>query len=66
MHTIKDKGGAILFNTIVVGVGFLVLILSSFPPIRSFGLFIFISMVVSSLFSIIFLPVLFKQYKQKA
>lgn len=64
MHTIHDKGGAILFNTIVVGIGFLILILSSFPPIRSFGLFIFISMVVSSLFSIIFLPVLFKRYKQ--
>jgi hydrophobe/amphiphile efflux-3 (HAE3) family protein len=64
MHTIHDKGGAILFNTAVVGLGFLVLMFSSFPPIRSFGLFIFISMVVSSLFSIIFLPVLFRRWRE--
>ncbi|MGM0461546.1 MAG: efflux RND transporter permease subunit [Fibrobacterota bacterium] len=58
--TVFNKGSVILFNTMVVGAGFLVLIFSNFPPIRSFGLFIFISMIISSLFSILFLPVLLR------
>ncbi|MGM0443343.1 MAG: efflux RND transporter permease subunit [Fibrobacterota bacterium] len=62
IRTIFNKGSVILFNTIVVGSGFLVLIFSNFPPIRSFGLFIFISMIISAVFSIVFLPFLFRTY----
>ncbi len=62
IHTVKEKGAVIMFNTFVVGLGFLVLMFSSFPPIRSFGLFIFISMMTSSIFSLIFIPVFFKNY----
>lgn len=56
LHAIKHKGAVIIFNTIAVGVGLLVLIFSDFPPIRELGLFIFLSMAVSSAFSLTFLP----------
>ena len=56
--TIKNKGTPILFNTLVVGIGFLILAFSSFPPIRDFGILVFVSMVVSAGFSILFLTVL--------
>ncbi len=46
--TIRLKGTPILFNTLVVGVGFCVLFVSSFPPIRDFGLLVFISMFVAA------------------
>jgi len=59
LQTVKNKGTVIIFNTIVVGAGFFVLVFSSFPPIKHFGGFIFISMLTSTLFSLIFLPVFF-------
>ena len=55
---IKIKGTPILFNTLVVGIGFLVLAFSSFPPIRDFGILVFVSMIVSAGFSMLFLPLL--------
>lgn len=61
-NTIKNKGTPILFNTIVVGVGFLVLAFSSFPPNRDFGILVFLSMVVCALFSIIFLSVFISKF----
>ncbi|ERP31345.1 efflux RND transporter permease subunit [Chitinivibrio alkaliphilus] len=63
--TVFNKGSVILFNTMVVGAGFLILIFSSFPPIRAFGFFIFVSMIISSIYSIFFLPVLFKNLRYK-
>lgn len=59
---IKNKGTPILFNTLVVGLGFFVLAFSSFPPNRDFGILVFISMIVSALFSIIFLTALINKY----
>jgi predicted RND superfamily exporter protein len=59
---IKNKGTPILFNTLVVGLGFFVLAFSSFPPNRDFGILVFISMIVSALFSIIFLTVLINKF----
>ncbi len=64
IRTVENKGSVIMLNTLVVGTGFFVLIFSSFPPIRDFGLFIFISMVISSTFALIFLPTFFKNYQQ--
>jgi len=64
IKTINTKGSVILFNTIVVGAGFFILVFSSFPPIRSFGLFIFISMLISASFALIYLPVLYRSYTQ--
>jgi len=60
LDTVRSKGAVIMFNTLVVGVGFLVLVISSFPPIRHFGFFVFISMLTSAVFSLIFLPLLFR------
>jgi predicted RND superfamily exporter protein len=62
LMTASVKGSAIMFNTFIVGVGFLVLALSTFPPIRSLGLFVFISMVTSSLYALFFLPIMFKKF----
>jgi predicted RND superfamily exporter protein len=62
LKTASIKGSVILFNTFIVGFGFLVLALSTFPPIRSLGLFVFISMVTSSIYSLMFLPILFKTF----
>jgi predicted RND superfamily exporter protein len=59
LRTVAEKGLVIVFNTVVVGVGFLVLVLSSFPPIRHFGAFLFLAMVTSTIFSLVFLPVFF-------
>lgn len=61
-EVIKNKGTPILFNTVVVGIGFFVLAFSSFPPNRDFGILVLISMIVSALFSIIFLTVLISKY----
>ncbi|MFP4417791.1 MAG: efflux RND transporter permease subunit, partial [Chitinispirillaceae bacterium] len=65
LTTTRNKGSVIMFNTFVVGIGFLVLALSSFPPIRHFGLFVFVSMVTSSTFSLLFLPILFRMFGEK-
>ncbi len=62
MATVRNKGAVIMFNTFVVGIGFLALAFSSFPPIRHFGVFVFISMAASSIFSLAFLPVLFRLF----
>jgi predicted RND superfamily exporter protein len=62
LHTARIKGSVILFNTFIVGIGFLVLAFSSFPPIRHFGIFVFVSMMASALFALAFLPVLFRLF----
>jgi hypothetical protein len=61
LATVRTKGSAIMFNTLVVGVGFLVLVFSSFPPLRDFGLFVSLSMLVSSVFALVYLPALFRR-----
>ncbi|MDR0304060.1 MAG: MMPL family transporter [Chitinispirillales bacterium] len=53
----QDKSTVIIFNTLAVGIGFLVLCLSNFPPVRALGFLIFLSMTVGSIFSLLFLPV---------
>lgn len=65
LHAIHDKGTVIIFNTIAVGAGFLILDVSGFPPVRDLGLFIFLSMAVSSLFSLLFLPLLLQFMKSR-
>lgn len=65
LETIKRKGAVIVLNAVSVGTGFLVLSLSDFPPIRHFGLVVFIAMIVSSLFSLIFLPIQFIFFGRK-
>ncbi|MBD3319513.1 MAG: MMPL family transporter [Chitinivibrionales bacterium] len=62
LGTARNKGTVIIFNTFIVGVGFLVLAISSFPPIRHFGMFTFISMATSCAFALVFLPVFLRQF----
>ena len=66
LETIHHKGTVIIYNTIAVGAGFLILTFSHFPPVKDLGLFIFLSMAVSSLFTLIFLPLLLRIKKFKA
>jgi hypothetical protein len=53
IHTI---GRANYFNATAVTAGFLVLLFSSFPPLRTFGLLTSITMVVSFLGAMLVLP----------
>ena len=62
VSTIHQKGTPILFNTLVVGVGFCVLFFSSFPPIRDFGILVFISMFVAAGFCIFIISLLIKSF----
>ncbi len=59
---LRTKGTVIVWNTLVVGAGFVVLAASGFPPIRQFGSFVCISMVSSCTFSLVLLPVLFSSF----
>ncbi len=61
-ETIHGKGIPILFNALIVGIGFLVLAFSGFPPIRDFGIVVFISMIVSALISLLMLPILIRYF----
>lgn len=56
LSALHDKSTVIIFNTLSVGVGFLALCLSNFPPVRTLGFFIFLSMTIGSVFSLLFLP----------
>ena len=49
-------GQAILYNAIAVGLGFLVLVFSSFPPLGRFGWLIALTMVFSSFGALTVLP----------
>jgi predicted RND superfamily exporter protein len=60
--TIRQKGTPIFFNTLVVGVGFCVLLFSSFPPIRDFGLLVFISMFVAAGFCIFIISLIIAKF----
>jgi len=62
LETARRKGSVIVFNTLVVGIGFAVLMFSSFPPIRHFGIFVFASMVASCAFALVFLPALYSRF----
>ncbi|MBN1309100.1 MAG: MMPL family transporter [Chitinispirillaceae bacterium] len=58
LDAIHQKGTPILFNAMVVGIGFCVLVFSSFPPIRDFGLMVFLSLFVAAGFCITLLTLL--------
>ena len=64
LEALQDKSTVIVFNTLAVGVGFLTLFFSNFPPVRTLGIFIFLSMIVGSAFTLLFLPV-FLDWRRK-
>jgi len=55
-HTLSTTGRGIIFNALSVMVGFVVLLFSSFLPIRFFGALIFLSIAVCLIGSIVLLP----------
>ncbi len=56
--TISNTGQAIFYNALAIGLGFLVLIFASMPPLRRFGLLIALTMLFSSTASMTVLPAL--------
>ncbi|MBM3240131.1 RND family transporter [Candidatus Poribacteria bacterium] len=56
--TISNTGQGIFYNAAAVGLGFLVLIFSSMPPMGRFGLFIALTMFFTSTISMTILPAL--------
>ncbi len=56
--TISNTGQAIIFNAAAVGLGFLVLIFASLPPLARFGYLIALTMFFSSTASMTLLPAL--------
>lgn len=57
--TMRSVGRTIVFNAIVVTIGFAVLFASQFPPHVKLGYFVASYMVISCMMSLIILPVLF-------
>ena len=57
--TLATTGRAVILNAAAVAAGFLVLLLSTFPPLRVFGFLIALTMGVSSAAALTVLPALF-------
>ena len=60
--TITNTGQAIFYNAMAVGLGFLVLVFASMPPLQRFGWFIALTMFFSSTASMTILPALLFLY----
>ncbi len=56
-HTFRTTGKGIIFNSLSVGLGFAVLMFSSIVPLRSFGLLMAVTMLVSATSALTLLPV---------
>ena len=56
--TISNTGQAILYNAAAVGIGFLVLVFATMPPMQRFGWLIALTMLFSSVASMTVLPAL--------
>jgi hypothetical protein len=66
VHTTSHSGRAILINAISVTAGFLVLAFSSFNNIMNMGILVALTMVISSLSSITFIPAMLGIIKPKS
>lgn len=64
-HTAINSGTAILFNALAVALGFLVLTYSNFGPLIRMGSLVSLTMVVSSVGSLVFIPALLKMLRPK-
>ena len=63
--TITTTGRGIIFNALSVIVGFVVLIISSFTPIRFFGILVVISILCCLIGALVILPALVLRFKFK-
>ncbi len=57
---VHTKGTPILFNTLVVGIGFCALLFSGFPPVRHFGFIVFLSMFIAAALCMFIITLLIK------
>ena len=57
-HTLQTAGRGIMFNALSVIVGFSVLMLSSFVPVRFFGFLVVVSILACLIGALVFIPVL--------
>lgn len=64
-HTFSTTGKGIIFNSFSVGLGFAVLNFSGIMPLRSFGMLMFITMIVSALSALTILPALTFYFRKK-
>jgi len=60
-ETIRTVGRTIIFNVIVVSIGFAVLLLSQFPPHIKLGVFVVAYMLVSCMVALCVLPLVFRR-----
>ncbi|MEQ6342733.1 MAG: MMPL family transporter [Gammaproteobacteria bacterium] len=65
LGTLRSVGKTIVFNAMIVTVGFLVLFFSQFPPNQKLGYFVAAYMVVSCLAALMALPVVFAYFKPR-
>jgi hypothetical protein len=63
--TLQTTGRAILINALTVGLGFSVLLFGQLSPIRRFGWMVTMTMIVSALSAIIYLPSMLLTGKEK-
>ncbi len=63
--TITTTGRGIIFNALSVIVGFVVLIISSFTPIRFFGILVVISILTCLIGALVILPAIVMRYRFK-
>ena len=64
--TVRSVGKTILFNAVIVTLGFMVLLASQFPPHVKLGGFVAAYMVLSCLVALVILPVLISIFQPKA
>ncbi|MGK5091464.1 MMPL family transporter [Deltaproteobacteria bacterium TL4] len=65
LHTATTSGSAIMFNALAVGLGFLVLAYSNFPPMIRMGTLVALTMGTSAVGSLVFIPALLKMFHPK-
>ena len=63
--TITTTGRGIIFNALSVIVGFLVLIISSFTPIRFFGILVVVSILCCLTGALVILPAILLRFRFK-
>ncbi|NOX87987.1 MAG: RND family transporter [Calditrichaeota bacterium] len=64
-QTFTTSGRAIVFNSLAVAIGFLVLLLSSFWPVIHIGWLVSVNMIFSAILTMLLIPVLLMPKKKK-
>lgn len=62
-ETLRTVGRTVVFNAVVVAIGFMTLFFSAFPPNQKLGYFVAAYMLVSCLSAVLLLPVILSYFK---